>query len=120
IALGMGVYIYKFRGGSAKSIRDATAVGLLLFMLALLFGKTVQDSSFGDVLRLSKPQLTMAIAAYGFLASVLPVWLLLCPRNYLSSYLKIGTVALLVLGILIVNPRIQMPLVNDIGPKTIT
>src|SRR5262245_35898889 len=120
IALGMGIYIEKFRGGSARSIRDATLVGLVLLMLLVLFVKAVADCGFGGSLRLTKPQLTLAIAVYGFVASVLPVWLLLCPRDYLSSYLKLGTVALLVLGILIVNPRIQMPLVNDVGPKTVT
>jgi carbon starvation protein len=64
--------------------------------------------------------LTLAIAIYGFLASVLPVWLLLCPRDYLSSYMKIGTIMLLVIGIVLVNPQVEMPLVNELGPKTVT
>src|SRR6185503_17348221 len=93
IALGMGLYIYKVRGGSAQGIREATLVGVVLLMLALVFGKAVQDGSFGEHLKLSRTTLTYAMAAYGFAASVLPVWMLLCPRDYLSSYLKIGTIA---------------------------
>ncbi|MEO7329597.1 MAG: carbon starvation protein A [Minicystis sp.] len=120
IALGMGLYIYKVRGGSDRGIREATAVGLLLLLLALVAGKSVQDSAWGATFQLSKTSLTVAIATYGFFASVLPVWLLLCPRDYLSSYMKIGTIALLVLGVMIVNPVIQMPLFNEMGAKTVT
>ena len=53
-----------------------------------------------------------AIAAYGFIASVLPVWLLLCPRDYLSSFLKIGTIALLVVGVIVANPTLAAPAIN--------
>jgi carbon starvation protein len=120
IALGMGLYIYKVRGGSAQGIREATIAGVALLMVALLAGKSVQDSSWGAAFQLSKTSLTLAIATYGFFASVLPVWMLLCPRDYLSSYMKIGTIALLVLGVMIVNPTIQMPFLNELGPKTVT
>jgi carbon starvation protein len=120
IALAMGLYIYKFRGGSDRGIREATIAGVIALLVCLLLGKVVQDSSLGSAFRLSKTSLTMVIAAYGFLASVLPVWMLLCPRDYLSSYMKIGTIALLVLGIVLVNPRIEMPLINELGPKTVT
>src|SRR5262245_17113244 len=92
IALGMGLYIYKVRGGSARGIREATAAGVLCLLVALVFGKSVQDSAWGEVFRLSKTTLTLSIAVYGFAASVLPVWMLLCPRDYLSSYMKIGTI----------------------------
>jgi carbon starvation protein len=109
IALLMGSYIYGVRKGSARGIREASLVGVVLLFLALIGGKAVADSSVADAFRFSKTALTLAIASYGFLASVLPVWLLLCPRDYLSSYLKIGTILLLVGGILIVNPPIQMP-----------
>jgi carbon starvation protein len=85
-------------------------------LLCVVFGKQVQDSSFGAYLRLDEVTITLLIAAYGFVASVLPVWMLLCPRDYLSSYMKIGTILLLVLGIMIVNPAIEMPLLNSIGP----
>jgi len=69
---------------------------------------------------MSKVSLTITIAVYGFLASVLPVWMLLCPRDYLSSYLKIGTIFMLVAGIIVVNPPVAMPLLNDLGPKSVT
>jgi carbon starvation protein len=109
IALLMGVHIHVFRGGSVKGIREASIVGVILLLLALVGGKWIADSAYADLFRHSKPAITLAIAAYGFVASVLPVWLLLCPRDYLSSYLKLGTIGLLVVGIVIVNPPIQMP-----------
>jgi carbon starvation protein len=76
-------------------------------------GKHLADSSYADWFRLSRTNITLAIAGYGFVASVLPVWLLLCPRDYLSSYLKLGTIALLVVGVVVVNPPIQMPHVSE-------
>lgn len=119
IALAMGLYIYKVRRGSSQGVREATAVGVLLLLLCVIFGKQVQDSSVGHMLQLSETTITLLIAVYGFVASVLPVWMLLCPRDYLSSYMKIGTIALLVLGIVLVNPVIEMPLVNAVGAGTI-
>lgn len=113
IALLMGGYIYGVRHGSAAGIREATLFGLVLLTLALIFGKHVADSAYADWFKHSKTVLTLSIAAYGFVASVLPVWLLLCPRDYLSSYLKIGTILLLVFGMLIVQPDIQMPGFTD-------
>ena len=109
IALVMGLYIHNVRGGSIKGIREATIGGVLLLFIALVAGKHIGDSSFAHYLKLSKPVLTLAMAAYGFIASILPVWMLLCPRDYLSSYMKIGTIALLVIGVIVVNPLIQMP-----------
>jgi len=109
IALMMGLYIHNVRGGSIKGIREATIAGVLLLFVALVAGKHIGDSSFAHYLKLSKPVLTLAMAAYGFIASILPVWMLLCPRDYLSSYMKIGTIALLVIGVIVVNPVIQMP-----------
>ena len=109
IALAMGLYIHKLRGGSARGIREATIAGVGLLFVMLILGKHVGDSSLATHLKLSKTTLTLGMAAYGFIASVLPVWMLLCPRDYLSSYMKIGTIALLVIGVVIVNPRIQMP-----------
>src|SRR5258707_1914673 len=119
IALGMGLYIYKVRGGSVRGIREATVFGVVLLMLALILGKSAQDGPLGEHLKMSQDALTYSIALYGFAASVLPVWMLLCPRDYLSSYLKIGTIALLVIGIIIVNPLIEMPLVNSVSPKAV-
>ena len=109
IALVMGLYIQRFRGGSARGIREATIAGVVVLLLALVLGKSVGDSSFAVHLKLSKTTLTLLMAAYGFIASILPVWMLLCPRDYLSSYLKIGTIGLLVVGVIVVNPEIRMP-----------
>ncbi len=113
IALVMGLYIQRVRGGSARGIREATVGGVVLLLAALVVGKTVGDSSFAEHLKLSKTVLTLLMAAYGFIASVLPVWMLLCPRDYLSSYLKIGTILLLVVGVIVVNPPIMMPGVTE-------
>lgn len=109
IALLMGAHIYGVRKGSVQGIREASVVGVILLFLALIGGKHLADSSYADLFRLSRTNITLAIAAYGFVASVLPVWMLLCPRDYLSSYLKLGTIGLLVVGVIFVNPPIQMP-----------
>jgi carbon starvation protein len=120
IALGMGLYIHPVCKDSVAGIRRATVAGVLLLLGALVLGKSVTDSALGDALRLSRPALTGAIATYGFVASVLPVWMLLCPRDYLSSYLKIGTIFFLVAGIVLVNPVIHMPLLTELGPRSVT
>ncbi|MCC6648685.1 MAG: carbon starvation protein A [Polyangiaceae bacterium] len=120
IALGMGLFIHHVRGGSDRGIREATVAGVFLLLVALVAGKWVHDGALGESLRLSKTTLTLAIAAYGFVASVLPVWMLLCPRDYLSSYLKIGTILLLVVGLVVVNPRVEMPLVTEASERAIT
>ncbi len=112
IALLMGGHIYGIRGGSVRGIREASIFGVILLLLALIGGKHLADSSYAEWFRLSRTNITLAIAAYGFVASVLPVWLLLCPRDYLSSYLKLGTIFLLVVGVVFVNPPIQMPSVT--------
>ena len=112
IALLMGGHIYGIRGGSVRGIREASIFGVILLLFALIGGKHLADSSYADWFRLSRTNITLAIAGYGFVASVLPVWLLLCPRDYLSSYLKLGTIGLLVLGVIFVNPPIQMPAVT--------
>jgi carbon starvation protein len=106
LALFMGLYMYRFRPGR---IGEATVIGVVGMVLAVVLGKPVAASSFGHWFVLSRQEIIIAMAAYGFIASVLPVWLLLCPRDYLSSYMKIGTIAFLVLAVVIVNPHLQMP-----------
>jgi carbon starvation protein len=96
-------------GALAESAWGVFTVSLSIPIALLIGGKWIADSAYADLFRHSKPAITLAIAGYGFVASVLPVWLLLCPRDYLSSYLKLGTIFLLVVGIVIVNPPIQMP-----------
>jgi len=106
LALVMSLYMYKIRPGR---IAEATAIGVVGLLLAVVIGKPIAASALGEWLRLSKHQLIFALAGYGFIASVLPVWLLLCPRDYLSSFMKIGTIAFLIVGVAIVNPTLQMP-----------
>ncbi|HEY2932931.1 MAG TPA: carbon starvation protein A [Acidobacteriota bacterium] len=106
IAFFMGLYMYKFRKGK---IWEATAIGVIAMILAVVFGKYIPGSFLGPWFTLSKNQITLAIAAYGLLASILPVWLLLCPRDYLSSFMKIGTIAFLTIGVLVVHPDLKMP-----------
>ncbi len=117
IALFMGLYMYRFRVGK---IAEASAIGVTLLIITVIVGRFIPESPLGALFTLSKNQITLSIAVYGFVASILPVWMLLCPRDYLSSYMKIGTIAFLVLGIIIVHPDLKMPafteFVNGGGP----
>src|SRR5688572_4969809 len=106
LALFMGLYMYRFRKGR---IAEATAIGVAGLFLAVILGKPLAASAWGPLFQLSRGELIVAMAAYGFVASVLPVWLLLCPRDYLSSFMKIGTIIFLVLAVMLVNPVLQMP-----------
>jgi carbon starvation protein len=106
IALFMGVYLHKIRKGD---VAGASILGVALLGLALWAGPAVAASpTWAGLFTLSKPALSILIAAYGFAASALPVWLLLCPRDYLSTYLKLGTVAMLILGTVVVHPDLKM------------
>src|SRR3954454_6483668 len=87
LALFMGLYMYVFRKGK---VVEATIIGVIGLLLAVYLGGRVADSSWATAFTLSPHKVTLLMAGYGFIASVLPVWLLLCPRDYLSSYLKIG------------------------------
>jgi carbon starvation protein len=106
LAMFMGLYMYRFRKGH---IREATIIGVIGLLCAVAFGKPIAASSLGWMFTLSQKQLVIAMGVYGFFASVLPVWLLLAPRDYLSAFMKIGTIALLVVGVIIVNPELHMP-----------
>jgi carbon starvation protein len=106
LALFMGFYMYRFRKGH---IREATVIGVIGLLAAVAFGKPLAATGFGQIFMLSHKQLVIAMATYGFLASVLPVWMLLAPRDYLSSFMKIGTIALLIVGVMVVNPELHMP-----------
>jgi len=106
LALFVGLYMYRLRPGH---ITEATIIGVAGMLAAVLFGKPVAASSIGHLFLFNRTALVVLLAAYGFVASVLPVWLLLTPRDYLSSYMKIGTIAALVLGVIIVNPELRMP-----------
>jgi carbon starvation protein len=112
LAIFMGFYMYVWRKGR---VAEATVIGVIGLMACVVFGEPLNhpDSVIGSWFRLSREQLVFAIAIYGFAASVLPVWLLLSPRDYLSSFMKIGTIALLVGGIAMVNPVLQMPAMSQ-------
>jgi carbon starvation protein len=111
IALFMGVYLYRIRVGR---VRETTLIGVTLLTVAVVAGEPISHSALGEALRLSPTSITIAIAAYGFIASVLPVWLLLCPRDYLSAFMKVGTIGLLVITVLIVNPELKLPAFADL------
>lgn len=106
IAVLMGQWMYKIRPGK---VAEASVIGVVLLLLAVLAGNPIAQSGFAQYLRLTKDQLEYVLPAYGFIAAVLPVWMLLCPRDYLSTYMKLGTVLLLTLGIFIVAPHMHMP-----------
>ncbi len=107
IALIMGVYMRIIRPGR---VGEASAIGVALLLAALVFGQTVaNDPLWGPEFTLSGTQLAWALIFYGAIASSLPVWLMLAPRDYLSTFLKIGTVAALAIGIYVVAPPLAMP-----------
>jgi carbon starvation protein len=108
-ALFVGLYMYKLRPGK---IIEASLIGVTIVILGVVFGEPLSKTSFGSLFLFSKPTLSIILPFYGFIASTLPVWVLLCPRDYLSSYMKIGTIGLLMIGIFVVNPVIQMPAVT--------
>ena len=106
IALLMGVYLHKWRH---HDVLGASLIGVVLLFAAVLAGPHVAANPFlASLFTLSRHQLSFFIPLYGFIASVLPVWLLLCPRDYLSTYLKIGTVVLLSVGIVVLRPTLLM------------
>lgn len=111
IALFMGIYLYRIRLGDVKG---ASLIGVCLLLLAILAGPYVAASpTLSRIFSMKPTTIALLIPAYGFVASVLPVWLLLCPRDYLSTYLKLGTVFMLVLGVFWVHPQLNMPPVTQ-------
>jgi len=106
IAIFMGLWMFVFRKGKTA---EATIMGVILLSAAVIFGKYVPGSSFASWFTFNKPTLTILLAIYGLAASVLPVWLLLSPRDYLSSIMKLGVLAMLAVGIIYVAPTIKMP-----------
>jgi carbon starvation protein len=107
IALLMGVYMMRVRPGR---VLEASLGGVALVLLAVWAGRFVGESeALRPFFDLDKKQLALALVGYGFVASVLPVWLLLAPRDYLSAFVKLGTVALLALGLAVANPPVVLP-----------
>jgi carbon starvation protein len=106
IAVFMGFYMFKWRKGH---IKEATIIGVTLMFLGVVFGKNVAESGLGPILTLTPHQITLAMGIYAFIAATTPVWMLLTPRSYLSTYMKIGTIIFLALGVILVNPSLEVP-----------
>jgi carbon starvation protein len=118
IALIMGIYGRFLRPGR---IAEMSIIGAVLLLAALIYGRTVAETpDLAVYFNFPATSLALIIIGYGFVASVLPVWLLLAPRDYLSTFLKIGAIALLAAGVMIVRPDLQMPaltkFVDGTGP----
>jgi len=110
IALIMGIYSRFIRPGR---IAEMSVIGAALLLLALIYGRTVSETpALAAWFNFSGETLALVVIGYGFVASVLPVWLLLAPRDYLSTFLKVGTILLLTVGVMIVHPDLKMPAVT--------
>ncbi|MEU7633194.1 carbon starvation CstA family protein [Nocardia sp. NPDC049220] len=111
IALFMGLYLRYLRPGK---VGEVSVIGFALLILAILGGGWVSETEWGtDLFTLSPVTISWLLIAYGFVASVLPVWLLLAPRDYLSTFMKVGTIVLLAVGILVTLPVLKAPAVSD-------
>jgi carbon starvation protein len=119
IAMLMGLYMWKIRPGA---VLQATAIGISLLMLSLVLGRFVATHpTLSKLFTFSEVQIAFGLMVYGFFASVLPVWLLLAPRDYLSTFMKLGTIIIIGLGVFIANPEVKMPALTQyaytgIGP----
>ncbi|GAA3976551.1 carbon starvation protein A [Streptomyces sp. NBC_01352] len=114
IALLMGFYLRVLRPGR---VTEVSLIGVGLLLLALVSGRWVAESSWADTFTLAPSTLVVWLVAYGFIASILPVWMLLAPRDYLSTFMKIGTIALLALGVVIALPTLKMDAVTDFASR---
>ncbi|KQP27030.1 carbon starvation CstA family protein, partial [Aeromicrobium sp. Leaf272] len=104
IALFMGFYLRYIRPGR---VLEVTVIGVVLLLLAIIGGGWIDQTGLADTLTLSKESLVVALVVYGFVASILPVWMLLTPRDYLSTFMKIGVIVLLAVGLVIAAPTLQ-------------
>jgi carbon starvation protein len=114
IALFMGFYLRVLRPGR---VSEVSLIGVALLLLALVAGRWVAESSLADTFTLAPSTLVIWLVAYGFIASILPVWMLLAPRDYLSTFMKIGTILLLALGVVITLPTLKMDPVTDFASR---
>ena len=110
LAVVMGFCMFKWTKGK---ITQATIGGVIGMILCVVIGERVAASGIAHWFILSKHQLTLLLGLYGFAASVLPVWMLLTPRDYLSTFMKISIIGFLVIGVLFVNPQLQMPAISQ-------
>lgn len=114
IALLMGFYLRVLRPGR---VTEVSLIGVALLLLALVAGRWVADSSWAGTFTLEPGTLVVWLVVYGFIASVLPVWTLLAPRDYLSTFMKIGTIGLLAVGVLVTVPNLKMDAVTDFAGR---
>ncbi|MFI6010765.1 carbon starvation CstA family protein [Streptomyces sp. NPDC051243] len=110
IALFMGFYLRCLRPGR---VVETSLIGVALLLLAILGGGWIQDSSLAEYFVWSPETLVFCLVGYGFVASVLPVWMLLAPRDYLSTFMKVGTIALMAVGVVIAAPNLKAESVTD-------
>ncbi len=110
IALFMGFYLRSIRPGR---VAEVTVIGVGLLLLAIIGGGYVEQMGLADALTLSPEQLTLGLVLYGFIASILPVWMLLTPRDYLSTFMKVGVIVLLAVGLLFAAPTLENQAVTD-------
>jgi carbon starvation protein len=110
IPIAMGVGLYHKKTGNLKA---ASIVGFILIMIAIIAGPSIQNTVIGDWLTLDMKTLALILPIYAFFAAALPVWLLLAPRDYLSSFMKIGVFIALIVGVFVVNPAIPFPAVTE-------
>ena len=110
IALFMGFYMRNIRPGR---VMETTVIGVALLLLALIGGGLIEGSSLAAAFTLSPETLVICLMVYGFAASVLPVWMLLAPRDYLSTFMKIGTIVLLAIALLLARPVLQNEAISD-------
>ncbi len=109
-AVFIGFYMFKWRKGKTQ---EATIIGMALMLAGVYYGEKIAASSFGHLFVLTPHQITLALCIYAFVAAITPVWALLTPRAYLSSYMKIGTIGLLAVGVIVVNPKLEMPMMGQ-------
>ncbi|MEW2524679.1 carbon starvation CstA family protein [Streptomyces sp. NPDC047071] len=114
IALFMGFYLRILRPGR---VSEVSFIGIGLLLLALVAGRWVAESSWAEAFTLAPSTLVIWLVAYGFIASILPVWMLLAPRDYLSTFMKIGTIVLLALGVVLTLPTLKMDPVTDFASR---
>ncbi|MDF3147325.1 MULTISPECIES: carbon starvation CstA family protein [unclassified Streptomyces] len=110
IALFMGFWLHRIRPGR---VVETSLIGVALLLLAIVGGSWIQESSLAGAFTLSPTTLVLCLVGYGFVASVLPVWMLLAPRDYLSTFMKIGTIALLAVGVVVAAPVLRADAVSD-------
>src|SRR3546814_12025065 len=106
-------YTTLFRSLRPGRVLEVTVIGVVLLLLAIFTGQYVEEMGLGDALTLDKETLTLCLIGYGFVASILPVWMLLTPRDYLSTFMKIGVIVLLAIGLVLAAPTLSAPAVSD-------